>query len=278
LTFDIITPDFFRVLQVPLLRGRSFSDRDRADGQRVAIINETTAKTHWPNEDPLGKRFKFGDPDDDVPWLTVVGIVADTRRAGVDHQVFTESYQPYTQDPRSMTVLIRTAGEPAAIAPALRAVVRELDQDQPLAPIAPLDELIGNQTAARRFSTWLLGAFGMAAIALTAIGLYSLLAYLVALRRHEMAVRLAIGGSPRHVLGLIVRHVSLVVGLGISLGLAGALTTARSMRGLLFGIEPWDPLSQTTTIAVLGLVAVAAAWIPTRRAMRVDPAIVLRTE
>jgi len=110
LTFDIITPDFFRVLQVPLLRGRFFSDRDRADGQRVAIINETAAKTHWPNEDPLGKRFKFGVPGDDAPWLTVVGIVADTRRAGVDHPVFTESYQPYTQDPRSMTVVIRTAG------------------------------------------------------------------------------------------------------------------------------------------------------------------------
>jgi ABC-type antimicrobial peptide transport system permease subunit len=177
-----------------------------------------------------------------------------------------------------MIVLVRTAGEPAAIAPALRAVVRGLDQDQPLARVAPLDELIGNQTAARRFSTWLLGAFGMAAMALTAIGLYSLLAYLVALRRHEMAVRLAVGGSPRHVMGLIVRHVSLGVGSGISLGLAGALTTAQSMRGLLFGIEPWDPLSQAATVAVLGLIAVAAAWIPTRRAMRVDPAIVLRTE
>ena len=278
LTFDIITPDFFRVLQVPLLRGRFFSDRDHADRQRVAIINETTAKTRWPNEDPLGKRFKFGDPDDDVPWLTVVGIVADTRRAGIDYPVFTESYQPYTQDPRSMTVLIRTAGEPTAIAPALREVVRELDQDQPLARVAPLDELIDNQTAARRFNTWLLGAFGAAAIALTAIGLYSLLAYLVALRRHEMAVRLAIGGTPNHVLGLIVRHVSSVVGIGLSLGLAGALTAAQSMRGLLFGIEPWDPLSQTVTIALLGAVAVAAAWIPARRAMRVDPATVLRME
>ena len=274
LTFDIITPDFFQVLQVPLLRGRSFSDRDTADGQPVAIINETTEKTHWPNEDPLGKRFTFGGDR----WMTVVGIVADTRRAGVDHRVRTESYQPYTQNPGSMTVLIRTAGEPAAIVPALRAVVRELDPEQPLARVAPLDEVIDNQTAARRFNTWLLGAFGAAAIALTAIGLYSLLAYLVALRQHEMAVRLAIGGTPSHVLGLIVRHVAWVVGIGVSVGLAGALTAARSMRSLLFGIEPWDPLSQTVTIAALGLVAVAAAWIPTRRAMRVDPAIVLRTE
>jgi putative ABC transport system permease protein len=278
LTFDSITPDFFGVLQVPLLRGRFFSDRDRADAQPVAIINETAAKTHWPTEDALGKRFKFGGPGDDVPCKTVVGIVADTRRAGVDRPVRTESYQPLAQDPRSMTVVIRTAGEPAAIAPALRAVVRELDPDQPVARVAALEESIDIQTAARRFNTWLLGAFGAAAIALTAIGLYSLLAYLVALRRHEMAVRLAVGGSPRHLLGLIARHVLFLVGLGISLGLAGALTTARSMRGLLFGIEPWDPLSQGATIAALGLVAIVAAWIPTRRAMRVDPATVLRTE
>jgi putative ABC transport system permease protein len=274
LTFDIITPDFFHVLQVPLLRGRSFSDRDTADGQLVAIINETTAKTHWPNEDPLGKRFTFGGDR----WMTVVGIVADTRRAGVDRPVRTESYQPYTQDPGSMTVVIRTAGEPTAIVPALRAVVRDLDPDQPLAQVAPLDALLDNQTAARRFNTWLLGAFGAAAITLTAIGLYSLLAYLVALRRHEMAVRLAIGGTPGHVVGLVVRHVSWVVGIGMSLGLAGALTAAHSMRGLLFGIEPWDPLSQGATIALLCAVAVAAAWIPARRAMRVDPAAVLRME
>jgi ABC-type antimicrobial peptide transport system permease subunit len=177
-----------------------------------------------------------------------------------------------------MTVIIRTAGDPAAIAPALRTVVRELDPDQPLAQVAPLDQLLDNQTAARRFNTWLLGAFGAAAITLTAIGLYSVLAYVVALRRHEMAVRLAIGGTPWHVVALVVRHVSWVVGIGMSLGLAGALIAARSLRSLLFGIEPWDPLSQGVTIALLGAVAVAAAWIPTRRAMRVDPATVLRTE
>jgi putative ABC transport system permease protein len=274
LTFDIITPDFFQVLQVPLLRGRFFSHLDRADGPLVAIINETAATTHWPNEDPLGKRFTFGGDR----WMTVVGIVADTRRAGVENPVLTESYHPYTQDPRSMTVLIRTVGEPTAIAPALRAVVRELDHDQPLARVAPLDELIDYQTAARRFNTWLLGAFGAAAITLTAIGLYSLLGYVVALRRHEMAVRVAIGGTPGHVVGLIVRHVTWVVGVGMSLGLAGALTAARAMRGLLFGIEPWDPRSHGVTIALLCAVAVAAAWIPARRAMRVDPTAVLRTE
>jgi len=278
LTIDVITPDFFQVLRVALRRGRAFSHLDRADGPLVAILNETAARTHWPNEDPIGKRFTFGAPDDDAQWRTVVGIVADTRRAGVEEPVRTESYHPYTQDPRSMTVLVRTAGEPAAIAPSLRAIVRELDPDQPLAQVAPLDDLLDNQTAARRFNTWLLGAFGAAAITLTAIGLYGLLAYMVALRRHEMAVRLAVGGTPSHVLGLIVRHVAGVVGIGITLGLAGALAAAQSLRSLLFGIEPWDPRSQVVTLALLGAVVVAAAWIPARRAMRVDPAIVLRME
>ena len=278
LTFDAITPDFFRVLQVPLLRGRFFSERDRADTQPVAIINDTTARTHWPDEDPIGKRFKFANPEDDVPWLTVVGVVADTRRAGLERPVRTESYQPYTQNPGSMTVLIRTLGEPTSIVPALRTVVRDLDPDQPLARVAALTDVIDGQTAARRFNTALLGAFGFSAVALTAIGLYSLLAYLVALRRHEMAVRLAIGGSPHDVLRLVVRQVSVIVGVGISVGLAGALITAQSMRGLLFGVEPWDPPAQAATLGVVGLVAVAAAWIPARRAMRVDPAIVLRSE
>jgi putative ABC transport system permease protein len=272
MTFDIVTPDFFAVLQVPLLRGRAFSDRDIAGAPLVAIVNEAAAKTYWPGADALGKRFTFGGDR----WMTVVGIVADTRRAGVDRPVRTESYQPYAQDPGSMTVLIRTAGESAPIVPALRAVVRTLDPDQPLARVVPLDELVGNQTAARRFNAWLLGAFGAAAIALTATGLYSLLAYVVALRRHEMAVRIAIGGTPRHVAGLVVRHVSWVVGVGMSVGLAGALAAAQSMRSLLFEIEPWDPVAQAVTIAVLGAVAIAAAWVPARRAMRVDPARALR--
>lgn len=278
LSFDAITPDFFRVLRVPLLRGRYFSSADTADSPRVAIINETAARTHWPNEDPIGKRFTFSTPDADAPWMTIVGIVADTHRAGVDGPPFTESYQPHTQDSRSMTVLIRTERAAMPLTTALRDAVRQLDPDLAVASEATLDDLIDSQIAPRRFNTWLLTAFGTAAIALTAIGLYSLLAYLVALRRHEMAVRLSIGATPHDVLRLIVRNVVVVVGVGALVGLSGALTTATSMRGLLFGIAPWDPLSQAITIALLAIVTLAAAWIPVRRAMRVDPAVVLRAE
>lgn len=278
LTYDAVTPDFFGVLRIPLRRGRHFSDSDSADSPRVAIINETTARTYWPHDDPLGKRFKFGEPGDDAPWLTVVGVVGDTRRAGIDHPIFTESYQPHTQDPRSMTVLVRTDGEPSRVVPGLRAALRQLDPDLALARVASLDALIDDQIAPRRFNTWLLTAFGVVAVALTAIGLYSLLAYLVALRRQEMAVRLSIGATPRHVLALVVRDVSGVVGIGTCLGLAGGMAAAASMRGLLFGITPSDPASHAVTLLMLGIVAVAAACVPLRRAMRIDPAIVLRSE
>ena len=278
LTFDAVSPEFFQLLQIPLLRGRPFSAADHADAPRVTIINETTARTYWPDVDPLGKRLKLGDPDTDAPWLTVVGIVADTRRAGVEYPVFTESYQPYAQDPRSMTLVVRTAGDPSAVTAAIRDVVRTIDPDQPIGSVTALDTLIDAQIAVRRFNTWLLTAFGIAASALTAIGLYGLLSYVVALRRREMAIRLSVGATSHDVLSLLVRHVAVVVGIGASLGLAGAYMTATSMRGLLFGITPWDPRSQAATIGLLTLVALAAAWIPARRAMRVDPATVLRTE
>jgi putative ABC transport system permease protein len=278
LTFDAISHDFFRVLQVPLLSGRYFSAADTFEAPQVAIINETAARTHWPGADPIGKRFKLANPEDDAPWLTVVGVVADTRRAGVEHPVFTESYQPYTQDPRSMTLLVRTAGDPTRMAPALGAAVRDIDPDQPIGMVASLEAIVDDQIAARRFNTWLLTSFGAAAIVLTAIGLYGLLAYVVALRRHEVAVRLSVGATPRDVMRLVAGHVSVVVGIGVGLGLAGTYLTAAGLRGLLFGITPWDPLSQAITIALLTLVALSAAWIPARRAMRVDPASVLRSE
>jgi putative ABC transport system permease protein len=278
LTFDAISPEFFRVLQIPLLSGRYFSGADTVDAPRVAIINETAARSHWPGVDPLGKRFTLGNPQGDAPWLTIVGVVADTRRAGVEHPVFTESYQPYTQDPRSMTLLVRTAGDPTAVAPALRAVIREIDPDQPLGQVASLETLVDDQIATRRFNTWLLTAFGIAAVVLTAIGLYGLLAYIVALRSHEVAVRLSIGATPGDVMRLVAGNVSVVVGVGVTVGLAGTYLTAAGLRGLLFGITPWDPASLAITFVLLTLVALTAAWIPARRAMRVDPATVLRGE
>jgi putative ABC transport system permease protein len=161
---------------------------------------------------------------------------------------------------------------------ALRAAVRDLDPNLALARDATLSGLVDDQMAARRFNTWLLTAFGIAAIALAGIGLYGLLAYLVALRRHEMAVRLSIGATPGHVLRLILGNVLVVVAAGTLVGLGGALAVATWMRGLLFGIAPWDPGSQSITVGLFAVLTMAAAWVPVRRAMRVDPATVLRTD
>jgi putative ABC transport system permease protein len=278
LTFDAVTPEFFRVLQIPLLRGRLFSNDDRADAPLVAIVNETTAQKYWPNVDPIGKRFNFGAPQGTTaPWLTVVGVVADTRRSGVDRPVRTESYQPHTQSEQtaSMLVLVRTASDPGSIVPMLRAAVHDLDPDQPLARVATLDQLLDERTAARRFNTWLLGVFGAAAVALTAIGLYGLVAYLVVLRRQEMAVRMAIGATPRDVLALVVRNIAVIVGAGLMLGLAGIAAIAPWLRGLLFEVQPADPWSQAGVLLILLTVAFVAAWIPARRAMRIDPVTAL---
>jgi putative ABC transport system permease protein len=278
LTLDVVTPDYFQVLGVPLVRGRMFTAADTAERAPVAIVNETTARRHWPGADPVGKRFTFGAPSDRTPWITIVGVVADTRRGGVDVPPWTESYIPHTQDPRSMTVLVRSDGDPVALATALRGVVREADPDLALANVSTVAELVDDQIAPRRFNTWLLSAFGGAAIALTAIGLYGLLAYVVALRRRELAVRLSVGASPVQVLALIVRNVSAIVATGAALGLAGAVVAATWLRSLLFGISPWDPASQGTALGVLALVTIAAAWVPVRRAMHVDPAVVLRND
>jgi putative ABC transport system permease protein len=278
LTFDIVSPDFFGVLQIPLLRGRDVSDRDRADSPLVTIINETAARTHWPDADPIGQRLKLGGLEADMPWLTVVGVVADTRRAGLEDPVFTESYQPYSQDPRSMTLLIRTGGDPSDLAAAVRTAVREIDAEQPIGLLAPLEALLDERVAGRRFNTWLLTAFGVAALVLTAIGLYGLLAYLVAVRRHEIAVRLSMGATPNDVLAMVFRNTSVVLGIGLSLGLAGAVMTATGFRGLLLGITPWSLPAQAVTVSVLAVVAASAAWIPARRAAGVDPATALRTE
>lgn len=177
-----------------------------------------------------------------------------------------------------MTLLVRTAGDPSRLASAVRAALREVDPEQPLGLVAPLEALIDGQIAGRRFNTWLLTSFGVAALVLTAIGLYSLLAYLVAVRRREIAVRLSMGATPHDVLTMIVRQTYVVLGIGLGLGLAAALMTARGFRGLLFGIAPWDPGSQAMTVVLLAIVAVAAAWFPARRAAGVDPAIALRTE
>jgi putative ABC transport system permease protein len=276
ITTDVVTPDFFSTMRIPLLRGRFFDAHDRAGSLLVIIINHATAVRYWPGEDPIGKRITFGDPGNmDALWYTIVGVVGDTSRAGPDHAVLTESYGPIAQGAsRSMAILIRGSGARSA----LQAAVRSLDPDQPVARFGSLDAAVGEQVASRRFTTFLLTLFALTALAVTGVGLYGLISYLVTQRRQEFGVRMALGARAGDVLGIVVSRVGLMAGVGIGLGGLGALGVSRLLEALLFGVTRFDPGSYLGAAALLVGVAMIAAVSPAIRAVRTEPAVALRTE
>jgi putative ABC transport system permease protein len=276
LTEDVVTPEFFSTMKIPLLRGRFFDSRDRADSLPVVIINNTTAARYWPHADPLGKRIIFGDPDAAGPrWYTIVGVVGDTSRAGPDQPVFTESYAPLAQGAsRAMQILIRGDGARSA----LQAAVHSLDASQPIARFASLDTSLGDQLASRRFTTFLLTLFAVTALAITGVGLYGLIAYLVTQRRQEFGIRVALGARPADVLRIVVSQVGLMAAFGLVLGALGALGVTRLLDGLLFGVTRFDASSYLAAAAGLLLVSLGAAISPAVRAVRTDPLTALRAE
>jgi predicted permease len=276
LTTDVVTPEFFLTMKIPLLRGRFFDARDRAASLPVVIINNTTAVRYWPNIDPLGKRITFGDPDKRGPrWYTIVGVVGDTSRAGPDRPVFTESYVPLAQGPsRGMQILIGGNGARAA----LLAAVHSLDPDQPIARFGSLDTALGNQVASRRFTTFLLTLFAFTALAVTGVGLYGLISYLVTQRRQEFGIRAALGAQPGDVLRIVVSRVGLMAAFGLAFGTLGALSVTRLLDSLLFGVTHFDAGSYLAAAAGLLLVCLTAAISPAIRAVRTDPLTALRAE
>jgi putative ABC transport system permease protein len=280
LTMDGVSPDFFSLMKIPLLRGRYFDSRDRADSLPVVIINQTMARRYWPHEDPLGKRLTFGNPKDaNVEWDTVVGVVADTERAGVDQPVFTESYAPLVQaSPRGTQILIRSRQGAAAARTALVTALRELDRQMPVARFSTLDAELGGQVASRRFTTFLLTLFAVAALVIAGVGLYGLISYLVMLRRQEFGVRVALGARPVDVVRIVMGRVMVMAAAGLVLGVAGALVLTKGLQSLLFGVTRFDPGSYLA--AGVGLLAVCgvAAIPPLVRALRSDPLSALRAE
>ncbi len=279
LTRDAVTVDFFRTLEIPLVRGRLFTPDDRTSTLQVALINETAARRYWKGADPIGSRFTFGSAAADSTWLTVVGVVADTRRAGPDREPFAEAYLPHPQDGvRGMTLVARITGPPEPVLAGIRTAVDELDPNLPFARVALLDDLLDTRLAAPRFNAWLLSSFAMAAVALTAVGMYGLLAYLVILRRREVAVRLALGATAGQILRLVaVRGLWITAG-GAAVGLGAAWLAAGWIRHVLPGVATGEPRLFVLVAAVVALATLAATVTPARRAMRVDPAITLRAE
>jgi len=278
--FDAVTPDYFRAMGIALVRGRTFTADDGRDSTPlVVIINEAMAKRFWPGENPVGRRFKYGGENSRGPWVTIVGVVGDMRRTGVDSPVRYETFLPLRSQPSSqMTFVVRTAGDPLASAPALRAAVRAGDPSLPVYDVKSMDQLLSNQVAQRRFSMALLGTFAGLALVLGLVGVYGVTSYLVAQRTREVGLRLALGAQPRTVVRMVVRQGMVVAALGVAAGLIGSVALTRLMAGLLYQVSPTDVVTLGVVTATLAGATLLANYIPARRAARVDPLVALRNE
>ena len=269
---------FFRVMQIPLKRGRLFTDQEASEMRHVVVVNEALARKYFPNEDPLGKRITIDMKDNNVP-TEIIGVVGDARHMRLDEEVEPMSYWPQPELTYSfMTLVIRTRGDAGNVAAGARGVIQSLDSEQPVADVRTMDSLLANSIARARFSALLLAVFASVALVLAAIGIYGVISYVVAQRGHEIGLRMALGAQARDVVRLVLRHGMMLAGLGVAIGLAGAFALTRVMTTLLFGVTPTDAVTFVTVSALLLIVAFLACYIPARRATKVDPLVALRYE
>ena len=271
-----ITPDYFRVLQTPLLQGRFFNDGDTATSPLVVIINHALARKYFPNGDALGKRITFDNPQRDPKWVTIVGIVDDIRHRGLDVDPQPEYYVPHPQLPvRSVILAVRSAEDPRSLTSAIRREIQSIDPDEPIANVRTLEAVVSDSVAPRRMSVMLLGAFAGIALLLAGVGIYGVISYLVVQRTHEIGVRMALGAQRRDVLALVASQAFKLVGIGTAIGLVLALFSTRALAALLYNVGAFDvPIFVFVTIA-LGGIALLASYIPAARATRADPMIAL---
>jgi putative ABC transport system permease protein len=278
-----VSPNYFETMGIRLMRGRLFSSADTPDSSPVVIINETLARRIWPNEDPLGKRIKFGYPEDldeeSKPWREVVGVVNDVRMDGVDHSISLQTYLPFSQMPgESLGLIVRSDRNPAELAPAVEQAIHAIDKDLPVYSIFTMDQLLGNSLAQRRLTLVLLASLAALALSLAAVGIYGVISYSVGQRAHEFGVRMALGAQARDVLTLVLKDGVKLTLIGVGLGLAAAFALTRWLESLLFGVRPTDALTFGAIAVVLISVALLACWAPARRATKVDPMVALRAE
>lgn len=275
-----VTPDYFRAMGTPLLGGRMIDERDALRGAPlVTLVNQTLASKYFRGASALGKRIKFGRPTDRDPWVTVVGVVADEKQDGLAVPVEPEVYVPFSQDVQNMAAfVIRSSEDPSVLAAFARNQVHSVDKDLALTDLMPLRDLVRGSVKEERFRTSLLSSFAVLALLLAAIGIYGVLAYLVAQRTREIGVRMALGAQRGQVLALVLRQGMKPVAGGLAIGLAGALLSVRLIRSLLFGVGAATPLIYAAAVGILLLVALCACYFPARRAAGVDPMLALRDE
>jgi putative ABC transport system permease protein len=279
--YRVITPDYLRAMNIPLLRGRSFNETDEEKHQGVVIINETLARRFFPNQDPLGKHLALSGPPDE---REIVGVVSDVKDYGLDAEVKPEVYIPYSQSGQpyaqysALTLVVRTSSNPASLTGAVRGVVRSIDKDQPIYNIKTMQDVLSESVAQRLFNMFLIGIFAVVALILAAVGIYGVIAYSVAQRTHEIGVRMALGAQPFDVVKLVIGQGMFQALMGVVIGLVGAFALTRVIASLLYGISPLDPATFTGLSILLMIVALMACYIPARRAARINPIIALREE
>jgi predicted permease len=277
--FHEITPDYMRVLGIPLLRGRTFTEADNETAPPVALINAALAHRFWPNQDPIGKQILFGHPGPKSKPVTIVGVVGDTRLYGLANPARFEVYDPYRQDPSNdMNLVVRSALNPAGLIPDIRSAVAAVDKDQPIFGVATMKKLVDDSVSTRRSTLILLGLFSALALILAGIGIYGVIAYIVTERTHEIGIRVAVGAERGDVLRLILGYGARLALWGVAVGLAAALGLMRLLSSLLFAVSASDPLTFAAVSVVLVVVALMACYVPARRALEVDPMVALRHE
>ena len=279
--FQAVTPGYFKTMELRLLRGRLLTVDDREDSMPAVVINDTMAARYWPGEDAIGRQFMMGT--DDKPWLTIVGIVGTVRHNAVVEEARAEMYLAHAQlpahirsAPRGMTLVVKTEGDPIALAGAVREAIRSIDRNLPVSDIRAMDDVAADALAQPRFMTFLLGLFAAVALTLAAIGIYGTVSLLVAERTPEMGIRLALGAERGSILRLVLGQGLVLAAAGLALGMAGAIFLTRTLAGLIYGVGALDPLTFTAVPALLCAVALVACLIPARRAASVDPIATLR--
>jgi predicted permease len=280
LNLQVVTPEFFRTMRMPVLAGRAFTDGDTGGTPVMAVISQTMARRYWPGQDPIGKRVQMPMPTAPYPlaWVTVAGVVGDSRYRELQAARL-DLYMSYLQSDEGLRhLVVRTEGDPLALANTVRQAVQSVDRDLILTDVTTMDALVDAALGQARFAMQLLSSFALAALALAALGTYGVMAFTVGRRTREIGVRMALGARARGVMGLVLRDGMAPVLAGVGAGVAGAFALGRAAAALLYGVPPHDLAAPAAAAALLAVAALLACLVPALRAARVDPAVALREE
>ena len=276
--FGVATDGYFQALGIPLLRGRIFDERDRADSPHVAVISDSLARERWPGQDPIGHTIEFGNMDGDVRLLTIVGVVGDVHEYGLDAPPRPTVYVDLFQRPRSaITITMLSDADTEMVTSAARGILHELGPGIP-PRFRIFSQIYSASLGSRRFNLILIGFFGIVALLLATAGVFGVMAYAVSRRTREIGVRVALGACSRDVLAMILREGMRTIVIGVAVGVAGSLALTHTVTSLLFGVTPTDPLTFAAVILLLVVAALLACYFPARRAAKVDPMVALRYE